>query len=155
MTSLITVRQIKNHTEAVRQSILMIDNIEIMLEYNNLSIEEIFKSLNLSSNFSLLTFVNEIYRQIGIGEEFETAYSDVLSDLSLTRAYDNEDRAFMSGFLSLLGKSDVSGQIANCKMYKEFFKTKLSALESDETNRCKASASAILGIGAMVSIILI
>lgn len=153
--ALFKVRQIKNHTSAVRQSILMIDNVEIMLEYRNLSIQEIFHSLSISPNFTLLKFINEINKQIGMGREYETAFNSVLNDKFFTSNYDSEDRDYMQGFLSMLGKSDIAGQIANCKMYKEFFKTKLSVLENDENDRCKSLTALIIGVGVMASIIFI
>lgn len=152
---MIIVRRIKNHTNAVRQSILMIDKIEIILQYNSLTISEIFKNLSLSSNFTLLNFLNEINKQIGMGFDYENIYAIVLDDLSFTKSYDFQDREYMKGFLSMLGKSDVSGQIANCKMYKELFKTKLSVLEKNEDDRCKSLTAFVIGIGIMISIILI
>lgn len=154
-TAMIIVRRIKNHTNAVRQSILMIDKIEIILQYNSLTISEIFKNLSLSSNFTLLNFLNEINKQIGMGLDYENIYATVLDDLSFTKCYDFQDREYMKGFLSMLGKSDVSGQIANCKMYKELFKTKLSVLEKNEDDRCKSLTAFVIGIGIMISIILI
>lgn len=154
-TAMIIVRRIKNHTNAVRQSILMIDKIEIIVQYNSLTISEIFKNLSLSSNFTLLNFLNEINKQIGMGLDYENIYATVLDDLSFTKCYDFQDREYMKGFLSMLGKSDVSGQIANCKMYKELFKTKLSVLEKNEDDRCKSLTAFVIGIGIMISIILI
>lgn len=153
--TLCAVRQIKNHTEAVRQSILLIENIEIMLEYRSLTVAEIFYNLSLLPNFSLLSYIKEINRSLSMGLEYERTYSDAVCDLSLTRNYDSEDRNYMSGFLSMLGKSDVSGQLANCRMYKEFFKTKLRVLENDEDNRCRSLSAVIVGAGVMLSVIII
>ncbi len=153
--TLITVRQIKNHTGAVGQSILMLESIEIMLEYRSLSVEEIFRSLSVTERFDLLLFIKEINRRLSAGEEYELLYKEVLNDIQMTANYDGEDRGYMSGFLSLLGKSDVYGQIANCKMYKELFKTKLKALQKNENEKCKTYAALILGVGIMISLILL
>lgn len=90
-----------------------------------------------------------------MGNEYEKTYSEVVNDLSFTRNYDREDRSYINGFLSMLGKSDVTGQLANCKMYKEFFKTKLSVLENEENSRCKALSAAIIGVGVMITVIII
>lgn len=133
----------------------MIENIEIMLKYNNLSVDEIFNSLSASGNFNLLCFVKEINKRIGLGGEYEKVYNEVMSDFYFTKSYDNEDRDLIKGFLSLLGKSDINGQIANCKMYKEFFKSKLLLLENNENDKCKSFAALIVGAGIMTSILLI
>lgn len=119
---MITVRRIKNHTEAVRQSILLIDNIEIMLEYRSLSVSEIFYNLSLLPSFSLLPYIKELNRSLSLGLEYENSYREILNDFAMTKNYDSEDRNYMSGFFAMLGKSDVSGQTANCRMYKEFLK---------------------------------
>lgn len=153
--ALISVRQIKNHTDAVRQSVLMIENTEILLEYRSLTIEEIFRSLSLSSNLALLNFIGEINRRLGMRIDYEMIYYEVINDYRFSRYYDKEDREYMSGFLSMLGKSDVSGQIANCKLYKEFFKTKLLSLETSEEARCKSIGTLILGAGIAAVIIII
>lgn len=150
---MITVKRIKKHTDAVRQSILMIENIEIMLKYKSLPVEEIFRSLSVSSNFGLLSFINEINRRLGMRIEYESAYNDVFKDISIP--LDGEDRSYIKGFFSMLGKSDIDGQLANCSLYKELLKAKLISLERDEENRCKAMAVLIIGAGAAVSIIII
>lgn len=87
--------------------------------------------------------------------DYEMIYYEVINDYRFSRYYDKEDREYMSGFLSMLGKSDVSGQIANCKLYKEFFKTKLLSLETSEEARCKSIGTLILGAGIAAVIIII
>ena len=60
----------------------------------------------------------------------------------------------MRGFLSMLGKSDLSGQLMNCKMYSEFFKGKLNSLEKSENNKCKSAVALVMGV-TLTAIILI
>lgn len=133
----------------------MIENVEILLEYRSLSIEEIFRSLSLSSSLTFLSFIGEINRRLGMRIDYETAYYEVVNEYCFSKYYDKEDRKYMTGFLSMLGKSDVSGQIANCKLYKEFFKTKLITLEKSEEAKCKSVGTLILGVGIATAIILI
>ena len=133
----------------------MIENTEILLEYKSPTIEEIFRSLSLSSNLTLLFFIGEINRRLGMRIDYETVYYEVINEYRFSKYYDKEDRDYMTGFLSMLGKSDVSGQIANCKLYKEFFKTKLLALERIEESKCKSVGTLILGAGIAVAIILL
>lgn len=133
----------------------MIENAEIMLQYRSLSLEELFANLSLSSNYNLLLFIKEINKQLSAGKDYEALYEDAIEDILLTKTYDNEDRSYMRGFLSMLGKSDVSGQIANCKMYKELFKIKLDALQNNENSKCKSMSALIMGVGIMISLIIV
>lgn len=149
------VSKIKRHTLAVRQSILMIENTKILLEYNNLSVNEIFNSLSLTDNYNLLSFISNIKMKIGMGIDYDEAYKSAVENIVLTADYDSQDRGYMKGFLSMLGKSDISGQIVNCELYKEFFRKKLEILENEENNRCKTAAVCSLGVGVIIIILLI
>lgn len=154
-SAVLCARLIKEHTKAVRQCILMIENIGILLQYSGISVEEIFKNLSVSSNYGLLPFVKEIHKRLGMLIEYEKAYQDVLSERVFTKYLDSEDCEFLRGFLSMLGKSDLSGQILNCKMYSEFFKSKLNALEKSENNKCKSYVALIFGATLSVIIFII
>ena len=55
----------------------------------------------------------------------------------------------------MLGKSDINGQILNCKMYKETFRKQLNVLEDKEQDRCKSISTIILGFGMLLAIIVI
>ena len=150
----LAVKRIKNHTDAVRQCVVMMENIEILLGYKSLSTCEILKCLCESGNFSLLKFIRQIYEKTLFDSSFEDAYSEALSDKSITLSFDNEDLEFLKGFFSMLGKSDINGQIANCRIYREFFKTKLGKLEANEKNRVKTAVVLIFGIAAVISVII-
>ena len=153
-SAILCARLIKEHTRAVRQCVLMIVNICILLQYSGISVEEIFKNLSLSSNYCLLLFIKEINKRLGALIEYEKAYNDVISEKTFTKYLDSEDCDFMRGFLSMLGKSDLSGQLMNCKMYSEFFKGKLNSLEKSENNKCKSAVALVMGV-TLTAIILI
>lgn len=140
----------KKHTIAIRQCVMMIDNIEIMLKYNNITIERIVDNLILSNNYYLLSFLNEIQTAL-ISREF----NEISLCNNCTGLFDAEDITFINGFISNLGKSDTQGQLSNCKLYKEFFKTKLSRLEKEENAICKSQTVIIMGVGFAISIILV
>ena len=57
---MICVRQIKNHTQAIKQSVLLIENIRMLIEYNNLSLKEIFENISKKDTYNLLEFLNTI-----------------------------------------------------------------------------------------------
>ena len=141
---------IKKHTVAIRQCVMMIDNIEIMLNYHNSTIEKMIESLLLSNNYKLLSFLPHIYDSLSDNKFNAEVFTKNNLDL-----FDNEDISFIKGFFSNLGKSDVQGQLSNCKLYKEFFKTKLAELEKSEKINCKTISVMVMGIGFAVSILIL
>lgn len=151
--SLIYIKQIKNHTRAIRQCVLLVENIKILIEYRNLSIEEIFDNISASDNYDLLIFIKDLKR--GIDNQYYDNLNKVLSTDSLLNYFDSEDIDYLKGFFSMLGRSDTNGQIMNCDLYKNLFEKKLLLLEGNENNRCKSTATLTMGLGMLFSIIVI
>lgn len=151
--SLIYIKQIKNHTRAIRQCVLLVENIKILIEYRNLSIEEIFDNISASDNYDLLVFIKDLKR--GIDNQYYENLNKVLSTNSLLNYFDSEDIDYLKGFFSMLGRSDTNGQIMNCDLYKNLFEKKLLLLEGNENNRCKSTATLTMGLGMLFSIIVI
>lgn len=151
--SLIYIKQIKNHTRAIRQCVLLVENIRILIEYRNLSIEEIFDNISASDNYDLLIFIKDLKR--GIDNQYYENLNKVLSTNSLLNYFDSEDIDYLKGFFSMLGRSDTNGQIMNCDLYKNLFEKKLLLLEGNENNRCKSTATLTMGLGMLFSIIVI
>lgn len=130
----------------------MIENISILLQYNNLTVDEIIEYIFNSNNYSLLFFIDDLYRLEG---DFDTKYAKSINGRELSKSFDEEDKEFLLGFFSMLGKSDLNGQISNCKMYKELFSKKLEELENAEQIKCKNSLAIYMGLGLGISIIII
>lgn len=151
--SLIYIKQIKNHTRAIRQCVLLVENIKILIEYRNLSIEEIFDNISASDNYDLLVFIKDLKR--GIDIQYYENLNKVFSTNSLLNYFDSEDIDYLKGFFSMLGRSDTNGQIMNCDLYKNLFEKKLLLLEGNENNRCKSTATLTMGLGMLFSIIVI
>lgn len=155
MLVVFSVKQIKRHTNAVKQCLLMIDNIEIHLLYNNVNVSELFSILDNSSMYNELGFIKIILSNINNGSVDIIFNDKTSSSIDSSAALDEKDKENIKGFLSMLGKSDINGQILNCKMYKELFKKKLSYLEENEQERCKSISTIILGFGLLLAIIMI
>ena len=149
------IKQIKLHTKAVNQCFLMIENIEILLNYNCLSVSEIFNRLSESDVYLYLSFIKNINNNI------KTGTSDyILSNENIKVIQDNlylskTDKDNLISYFSILGKSDLNGQIANCKTYKEIFKKILIDLEKEETSQCKCTGTLIIGAGILLIILII
>ncbi len=150
--SMTRVKQIKNHTKSVMQFILLIENIEILIEYKNMSISEIFDFVCNNENYSCLTFLNDIKN--GLKNYYDTL-DKVFADKKLLYVFDCEDIEYISGFFSVLGSSDTNGQILNCNLYKKLFEKKYSQLKSSEKTECKCVSTLSIGLGLLISITII
>lgn len=147
-----STKQIKNHTNFVRQCVLMIENVYILLQYNNLTVDEIVDFISDSDNYDLLFFIDDLHRLKG---DFDSKYTKSINEKQLSKSFDREDKELLLGFFSMLGKSDLNGQLSNCKIYKEFFSKKLDELEKSEDIKCKNSFAIYIGLGLGISIMII
>lgn len=159
MASLISavqsIRRIKNHTIAVRQCVMMLENIEMLLEHRNLSVDSIFDFLSKNDNFNQLKFIDSMAKEIEYEKDYEKVLSKALKTHENIKNFDSSDIELLKGYFSVIGKTDLSGQISNCRLYKEFFKQKLKTLEAEENIKCKSSSTFIVGTGVLLIIIII
>ena len=131
----------------------MIENIEILLHQHNIDTEEIFKILSMNNNYNLLTFIKPIYENMSIDK-------NILSNSNLlyiknNKYFNEEEKELIINFFSLLGKSDLKGQLMNCKTYKELLKKRLKENETKELTECKNSSILVFGIGFLIVILII
>lgn len=159
MTSIILtfhyMKHNKLYVKAINQCVLMIENIEILLSYNSLSTQEIFRILSQNKKYHLLTFINKISENIN-----SEVSSDILCNYNISYIKSNkylkiEDKENIENFFSLLGKSDLKGQIINCNTYREIFVKKLLELENKSNKDCNSMCSLILGSGILMIILLL
>ena len=134
---------------------MMLENIEMLLAHRNLSIDEIFEFLNINDNFKKLKFIDFFIKEFSMENDYDKALKASLSNQENAKCFDEEDLELLKGYFSVMGKTDLTGQISNCRLYKEFFKQKLLKLESEERLKCKSTGTFILGAGALVIIVLI
>lgn len=147
-----SVKQIKNHTKSVMQLIILVENIKILIEFKSMSITEIFDIICNNESFNCLTFLSDI--RFGVNDYHKTL-EKVFSNKNLLYIFDCEDVEYMKGFFSMLGTSDVSGQVLNCDLYKKLFEKKYSQLFSNEKSKCRCIFTLTIGFGLLISIIII
>lgn len=150
-----SIRQIKNHTLAVRQCVIMLENIELLLEHRNLSIDCIFDFLSKNENFTQLKFIDSVANDFENETDYDKVLAKSLEAKENVKNFDSADLELLKAYFSVIGKTDLSGQISNCRLYKEFFKQKLQKLESEENMKCKSAGTFIVGTGVLFIIILI
>lgn len=134
---------------------MMLENIEALLEHRNMSIDGIFKFLKNNENYKYLSFIDMFSNSFLSTTDYEQIVSNTFSDKEIKKVFDNDDLGLLKGYFSILGKTDLQGQISNCRLYKEFFKQKLKLLESEENFKCKSTSTIIIGTGIMFIIVLI
>lgn len=154
VVSIIYIKLIKNHTDSVRQLVLMIENIKILIIYKNLSVEDIFDYVSKSDIYGLLGFIKVLNQNIKENGRFYEMVNDALF-LDTENYLDKEDIVNVKSFLSMLGNSDAEGQKLNCDLYKNMFNKKLSVLEQNEEKERKTGISLILGIGFVLILLII
>ncbi len=133
----------------------MLENIEILLEHRNLSIDAIFDFLKKGDNYSQLKFINTFCDNLVTENDYEKVIINALENYENRKCFDKEDIELLKGYFSVMGKTDLSGQISNCRLYKNFFCQKLQKLETEENQKCKSMGTFIIGAGVLVIIILI
>ena len=148
------IKQCNYHLKAVSQCLTMIENIEILLSYNSLSSQEIFKLLSKNNIYNLLTFIKKINENMEVKENSYVLSSCNLEYINSNLYLKKDDKENLINFFSLFGKSDLNGQIMNCKKYKEIFKNRLDYIEKNEKNECKSISVLIVGIGILIIILL-
>lgn len=134
---------------------MMLENIEILLEHRNLSINSIFDYLKNSKSFTNLKFIKYFVEEFTKDKDYERAVEYALKNQENLKYFDKSDLELLKGYFSVMGKTDLSGQISNCRLYKEFFKQKLQRLEAEENMKCKSTGTFIVGAGVLVIIVLI
>lgn len=149
------IKRIKLHTKAINQCVLMIENIEILLQYNNLSINEIFRVLSSNKTYYLLTFISKIQNNLQICDNEYFLNKENQTYIKNNKYLNSDDKENLMSYFSVLGKSDLKGQIINCRTYKDIFKKKLKENENKELRDCRSSGLMILGIGFLIVIMVI
>ncbi len=134
---------------------MMLENIEMLLEHRSLSVNGIFEYLQKSKNFTNLKFIDNFIEDISKEIDYENALENSFAKQEKLSFFDKEDLELLKGYFSVMGKTDLKGQISNCRLYKDFFRQKLQRLESEESMKCKSTGTFIVGAGVLVIIVLI
>jgi stage III sporulation protein AB len=132
----------------------MLENIEILLSYKRLSVNEIFYELANNDTFDLLDFIKKInHNMIKTNNNYILSCENkqfIISNNHITK----NDKENLINFFSTLGKSDLNGQLLNCKTYKDMFKKNLEKLKKMEQNECKSTGTLIIGVGFLLVILI-
>ena len=131
----------------------MIENIEILISYNMLSVQEVFRILSENNTYIFLTFIKNINKNMEMNNGNYILSCDNKKYIDNNLYLKKDDKENLINFFSLFGKSDLSGQLTNCKTHKEIFKKRLNYIEKEEKYECKSTSVLIVGIGFLIIIL--
>ena len=91
------------HIKAVNQCVHMVENIEILLSYNNLSVNEILNNLSSNNSLTLLDFIDRISSNL-TNEISDYVLSEQNKNILLSNKYlDKNDKENLINFFSTFG----------------------------------------------------
>jgi hypothetical protein len=132
----------------------MIESIEILLSYKRISVNEIIYELAKNNSFELLDFLKKINsNMIKNGDNYILSCENK-QYITANNHINKNDKENLINFFSTLGKSDLNGQLLNCKSYKDIFKKNLEKLRKTELNECKSTGTLIIGAGFLLVILM-
>lgn len=133
----------------------MLENIEIFINFSNYNIKDLFSLLSNNKSLEKLDFLPTILEKINLFGDFNNICEVVFEDKRSIKCFTFEEIELLKGFFSCLGQTDKSGQISNCKMYKELLKKRLDILETQEKSKYKSQMAFSIGLGIMFSIMIL
>ena len=83
------------------------------------------------------------------------SYSHNRREIEICSVLNRNDKDIIIKFFSGLGKSDTTGQISNCKMYKEILMSEYKKIQNEEKKQCKCVSTMILGCGFLIIILML
>lgn len=152
ITGLVLSDKLKQKREGSREIYSMLVQISSLIRYRRLNVYEIVRELNSSKNYKYLRFLSQLPECYNPGEDFhEQWFRSLITDRELS----DDERSLLLSFGSVLGTSDVEGQL----MYIESSLESVKALEQRRTEEYqqKGKLYRSLGIlfGTMVGIMFI
>ncbi|OJU13740.1 MAG: hypothetical protein BGN88_01765 [Clostridiales bacterium 43-6] len=99
---------------------------ETLIAYRALNIYELFQYTAENKNYEKLKFLHCYIENYNPELPFPLAFEQALKQAEPQMALKAEDRKQLSQFASVLGTTDVDGQIKNCRLYINLFEKSLS-----------------------------
>lgn len=125
--------------------ILMLDCIENEIVYLNRPTARLLETLSENTELAELDFLQRCIALVNRGSNIDDAWEKAVSDSALLGT---EDIAVLCSFAEFLGKSDVDGQISNCRYHSELLKERLCRARQSRDR----SAAVSRGLGLLTGI---
>jgi stage III sporulation protein AB len=138
----------------LREMRYALDEILIMIKYQNSTLREIFEKLRADSRLRELAFVSDTLRSLDSGENFADSYSSAVSNFTPPGLTDR-DREIIAGIGSQLGVTNTEGQIANLSVYGAELEAAYNTAREAYIKKSKLCTSLGLLAGVFIVIVLI
>ena len=132
-------------SKQLKRIICFIDFVTGKIKYRKETVKEIINSALDDKDFSFLFFKDKRY-----DERYYTKICFRNKGLYI----DDEQKKMLYEFFCGLGKTDLSGQIAHCKVYKAAFEQFLVKSDEENKNKIKLYPSLFILLGMLVVLIL-
>ncbi len=123
------------------------------IRYTAAPVEELLTAAESSGEFDGLSMLGHVCSRLRKGERVLAAWEGAVEedgkDAGLTKA----DRELLRGFGSQLGRTDVEGQIANCRQYGDLLEQRLT--EAREAAAAKGRLYMTLGFAGGMALALL
>ena len=113
----------KKRVESLEQTVNMIDLIESQLSYINTDVYVLLELLAHHRGLNQLSFLSDCLTRMSDGEDFDASWQESLQ--GFVSPLNREDKDILCSFGYQLGKSDLQGQISNCKLHRERLSSQL------------------------------
>ena len=143
---------LKSRLTALEQTERMIELIETEVNYMNSDIISLLELLSVQKGFNQLVFINDCLSFMKNGEDFDAAWQKAINGFN--SALNSADKEILLTFGYQLGKSDLQGQLNNCRLHREKIKSNLSDAENRLVKYGNLSLRLPLLFGIMLIIIL-
>lgn len=119
----------RKRVELLEECVNMINIIESQINFVNSDVFTLLELLTCQTNIKHLEFVKCCYGLMTDGKSFDEAWNISLKSISYVLSI--EDKNILFSFGSQIGKSDLQGQINNCRLHKERLICQLNKAEDN------------------------
>lgn len=123
------------------------------IRYTAAPVEELLETAESSGEFDSLPLLGHVCSRVRKGERVLTAWENAVEEDGKEAGLNRADRDLLHGFGSQFGRTDVEGQIANCRQYGDLLDQKLT--EAREAAAAKGRLYMTLGFAGGMALALL
>lgn len=146
-------RELKMRREMLEQTLLMIKQIKIEIEFLHLPLFEMVQKISRSDSFKSLDYLDFCCKFVSCGADFPIAWQKALNETKLKYTVTEKDKLLLLG--ESLGSTDAKGQISIINVYERFFDESASLAKEKEKKYSNLYIALGILFGLMMFILII
>ncbi|MGN0666346.1 MAG: stage III sporulation protein AB [Huintestinicola sp.] len=156
-TGFIAADGLMHRLQALKQLRMMLENIRLMIRYESVPLDEIFRRLSENESYDRLLFIAPAAEMLqGVpyaGTSFSSQWEDIVN--KHCGSFTREDTDIICSLGTVLGTTDTEGQLSALSLAVEMTDTLIS--DASEQYRAKGRLYRSLGAiaGALIAVIII